>query len=115
MSTAVIRLTCADYAQVMPLATGAVQPDRFSVELLLGKRGSWSDRDEALRRSLGDETVHGGESSMGQHLARIGRGDRSAVALPIFVLRNFTARDLYIRQGSAIRTVADLASKRTGI
>lgn len=115
MSTAAIRLTCADYAQVMPLATGAVQPDRMSVELLLGKRGSWPDRAEALRRSLGDETVHGGESSMGQHLARIGRGDRSAVALPIFVLRNFTARDLYVRQGSAIRTVADLASKRVGM
>lgn len=115
MSTAAIRLTCADYAQVMPLATGAVQPDRLSVELLLGKRGSWPDRAEALRRSLADETIHGGESSMGQHLARIGRGDRSAVALPIFVLRNFTARDLYVRQGSAIRTVADLASKRIGM
>jgi 4,5-dihydroxyphthalate decarboxylase len=115
MSADAIRLTCADYAQVMPLATGAVQPSRFGLELLLGKRGSWPDRAEALRRSLGDDTVHGGESSMGQHLGRIGRGDRSAVALPIFVLRNFTARDLYVRRGAAIRTVADLAGKRIGM
>lgn len=115
MSTDTIRLTCADYARVMPLATGAVQPKDFALELLLGRRGSWPDRAEALRRGLGDDTVHGGESSMGLHLGRIGRGDRSAVALPVFILRNFTARDLYVRQGSAIGSVADLVGKRIGM
>jgi 4,5-dihydroxyphthalate decarboxylase len=41
--------------------------------------------------------------------------DRSFVALPIFVLRNFTARDLYIRQGAPFRSAADLAGKRIGM
>lgn len=52
---------------------------------------------------------------MGQHLGRIGRGDRSAIALPVFVLRNFTARDLYVRKDSAFRTAADLAGRRIGM
>ncbi len=99
----------------MPLALGAVKPDNLTLELVLGKRGSWSDRAEMLRRGLEDRSVHGGESSMGVHLARIGRGDRSFVALPVFVLRNFTARDLYIRRGSDIRAPQDLAGKRIGM
>jgi len=110
-----IRLTCADYTRVMPLAVGAVAPDNLPLELVLGKRGSWPDRAEMLRRALEDGSVHGGESSMGVHLARMGRGDRSFVALPIFVLRNFTARDLYVRKGSDIRTPKDLAGKRIGM
>jgi 4,5-dihydroxyphthalate decarboxylase len=99
----------------MPLATGAVRGDGFDLQLILGANGSWPDRAEALGRSLADDTVHGGESSMGLHLGRIGRGDRSSVALPVFILRNFTARDLYIRKGSAIRSVTDLAGKRIGM
>jgi 4,5-dihydroxyphthalate decarboxylase len=115
MPTQQIRLTCADYARVMPLATGAVGVEGVGLDLILGRQGSWPDRADMLRRSLGDDTVQGGESSMGLHLGRIGRGDRSAVGLPVFVLRNFTARDLYVRQGSAIRTVAGLAGKRIGM
>ena len=115
MSDAVIRLTCADYARVMPLATGAVKAEGFELELLLGRRGSWADRAEMLRRGLEDRAVQGGESSMGVHLARIGRGDRSFVALPIFVLRNFTARDLYVRKDSSLRAAGDLAGQRVGM
>ena len=46
---------------------------------------------------------------MAGHLIRIDRGDRSHVALPVFPLRNFTARDLYVRKGGAVRDAADLA------
>lgn len=41
--------------------------------------------------------------------------DRSAVVLPIFVLRNFTPRDLYVRKGLAIAGVTDLVAKRIGM
>src|SRR3954454_20324513 len=98
-------LTCADYARVMPLALGAVPAD-FKLEL--STRGSWPGRAEMLRRATADASVAGGESSMGMHLKRIDDGDRSAIALPVFVLRNFTARDLYVRQGTPLRTAADL-------
>ena len=52
---------------------------------------------------------------MGQHLARIDRGDRRFVALPAFVLRNFTARDLYTRKDGSPRSVEDLRGKRLGM
>ncbi len=59
-----LALTCADYARIMPLAVGAV-PAEF--ELILGRRGAWPARAEMLRRATGDDTVAGGEASMGIH------------------------------------------------
>jgi 4,5-dihydroxyphthalate decarboxylase len=110
-----ITLSAADYARLMPLATGAVVPDGIDLTLLLGRAGSWPERAEMLRRAGGDPAVHGGESSMGGHLRRIDKGDHSLVALPVFPLRNFTGRDLYVRKDGPVRTAADLRGKRVGM
>jgi 4,5-dihydroxyphthalate decarboxylase len=110
-----ISLTCADYARVMPLATGAVKPDGIDLTMIVGREGSWPLRAELLRRAANDPSVHGGESSMAGHLRRIDQGDHSLVALPAFPLRNFTARDLYIRKDGPVRTAADLTGKRVGM
>jgi 4,5-dihydroxyphthalate decarboxylase len=110
-----ISLTCADYARVMPLATGDVKPDGIVLTLIHGTGGSWEMRAEMLRRALNDPAVHGGEGSMAGHLRRIDNGDRSFVGLPIFPLRNFTARDLYVRKGGPVATPADLIGKRIGM
>src|ERR1700759_5458889 len=66
-----ISLTCADYARVMPLATGAVKPDGIALTMVLGQDGSWPKRADMLRRAAGDPTVQGGESSMAGHLRRL--------------------------------------------
>jgi 4,5-dihydroxyphthalate decarboxylase len=110
-----ITLTCADYARVMPLATGEVKPDGIALTMILGRRGSWPARAELLRRAVQDPAVQGGEWSMAQYLYRIDNGDRRDVGLPVFPLRNFTARDLYVRRGGAIRQPMDLAGKRIGM
>jgi 4,5-dihydroxyphthalate decarboxylase len=110
-----IRLTCADYARVMPLATGDVKPDGIALTMVLGREGSWPMRAEMLRRAAADTTVHGGESSMAGHLRRIDQGDRSLIALPVFPLRNFTARDLYVRRDGTVKTPADLRGKQVGM
>jgi 4,5-dihydroxyphthalate decarboxylase len=115
MSDVRITLTCADYARLMPLATGEVKPEGIALTMILGSRGSWSTRAEMLRRAVRDSGVQGGEWSMAQYLYSIDKGDRHLVGLPVFPLRNFTARDLYIRRGSAISTPADLAGKRIGM
>jgi 4,5-dihydroxyphthalate decarboxylase len=115
MANLSISLTCADYARVMPLATGDVKPDGIDLTMILGREGSWPMRAEMLRRAAGDPTVHGGESSMAGHLRRIDSGDRSLVALPVFPLRNFTARDLYVRRAGPVKTPADLVGKRVGM
>jgi 4,5-dihydroxyphthalate decarboxylase len=110
-----IVLTCADYARVMPLATGAVKPDGIALTMILGSRGSWPARAEMLRRAVQDPAVQGGEWSMAQYLYRIDKGDRRYVGLPVFPLRNFTARDLYVRRGGPIRRPEDLAGQRIGM
>jgi 4,5-dihydroxyphthalate decarboxylase len=110
-----IALTCADYARVMPLATGDVKPDGIELMLIHGAGGSWEMRAEMLRRALNDPAVQGGEASMAGHLRRIDKGDRSLVGLPVFPLRNFTARDLYVRKGGLVETPADLIGKRIGM
>ena len=108
-------LTAADYARMMPLATGMVKPEGIDLTLLLGTSGSWPERATMLRRALNDPVVHGGEASMAGHLRRVEAGDRSHVAIPVFPLRNFTARDLYVRKGGPVRTAADLIGKRVGM
>jgi 4,5-dihydroxyphthalate decarboxylase len=108
-------LTAADYARLMPLATGMVTPDGIDLTLLLGKSGSWPERATMLRRALNDPVVHGGEASMAGHLRRVENGDRSHVAIPVFPLRNFTARDLYVRKDGPVHTAEDLIGKRIGM
>jgi 4,5-dihydroxyphthalate decarboxylase len=110
-----IRLTCADYARVMPLVTGDVKPDGIDLTLIHGTGGSWEMRAEMLRRALNDPIVQGGEASMAGHLRRIDNGDRSHIGLPVFPLRNFTARDLYVRKGSEVKSPANLFGKRIGM
>lgn len=110
-----LTLTCADYARIMPLVTGAVKPAGIELDLQVGRGGSWSMRAEALRRAIHDPAVHGGEGSVCVHLLRVDRGDRSMVGLPVFPLRNFTARDLYVRKGGAITSTTDLAGCRIGM
>jgi 4,5-dihydroxyphthalate decarboxylase len=59
--------------------------------------------------------VQGGEHSLAQHLYRIAAGDRSHVAIPTFPLRNFGARDIYVRRDSRLSAATDLIGKRVGM
>jgi len=52
---------------------------------------------------------------MAQYLYRIDKGDRRYVGLPMFPLRNFTARDLYVRRDGPIRQPSDLTGTRIGM
>lgn len=103
-----LTLVCSNYVRFMPIATGDVRPKDLALTWIRG------ERNEMLRRATDEPGVDGGETSMAQHVQRLDRGDRSLVAIPIFPLRNFTARDLYTRRGK--RIVPDsLASRRIGI
>src|SRR5580704_4380150 len=115
MTTLPLTLTIADYARVMPLAAGQMKPDGIDLTLVLGREGSWPARADLLRRALNDPQVQGGEASMAGHLRRIAQGDRSHVAIPVFPLRNFTARDLYVRKDGPVKTAADLRGRRVGM
>ena len=110
-----LRLACADYARLMPLAAGIVKPEGIDLTLVLGRDGSWPMRADLLRQVLSDPGFDGGESSMAGHLRRVEAGDRSFVALPVFVLRGFAARDLYVRKDGRVHMPADLKGKRLGL
>ena len=114
MANLKITLTCADYARVMPLATGAVKPEGIDLTMELGDSGSWPKRANALSRAARAPEVDGGEWSCAQHLYAVDRDDRLNVGLPIFPLRNFTARDIYVRQGGPVHSIADLKGARIG-
>ncbi len=103
-----LTLTCADYLRFTPLATGDFRAKDLELTWLRG------DRNEMLRRAATDPGVSGGEASMLQHLLRVDQGDRSLVAIPAFPLRNFTARDIYIRKGDAL-TPSGLNGRRVGV
>jgi 4,5-dihydroxyphthalate decarboxylase len=114
MANVPISLTCADYVRVLPLAAGMIETPRIDLTMILGRSGKWTDRAEMLRRATQDKTVTGGEGSMAQHLYRIDKGDRSHVGLPVFPLRNFGGRDIYVKAGSPLKSLKDLAGKRVG-
>ncbi len=109
-----ISLTCADYARILPLAAGMIDTPGIALKMILGRSGKWTDRAEMLRRATQDATVTGGEGSMAQHLYRIDKGDRSHVGLPVFPLRNLSGRDIYVKAGSPLKSLKDLAGKRVG-
>lgn len=103
-----LTLTCANYVRLLPIAAGDVRPADLALTWVRG------DRNEMLRRATDDPVVDGGETSMAQHVQRLDRGDRSLVAIPIFPLRNFTARDLYARSGASL-VIRSLGGRRLGI
>jgi 4,5-dihydroxyphthalate decarboxylase len=103
-----LTLTCANYVRFMPIAVGDVRPRDLALTWVRG------ERSEMLRRATDDRAVDGGETSMAQQVQRLDRGDRSLVAIPIFPLRNFTARDLYTRKGMRIAP-GSLSGRRIGM
>jgi 4,5-dihydroxyphthalate decarboxylase len=103
-----LTLAASNYVRFMPIATGDIVPEDVALTWIRG------DRTEMLRRATDDATIDGGESSMAQHVMRLDRGDRSFVAIPVFPLRNFTARDLYTRTGSQL-SAESLGGRRIGI
>ncbi|MGW8268564.1 MAG: twin-arginine translocation signal domain-containing protein [Longimicrobiales bacterium] len=110
-----ITLAITEYLRYTPLLWGAIPAwTRGEGTEGIQLRFVRGTRREMLDRTLEDPSVDGGESSMLGHLLRIAQGDRSMVAVPVFPLRNFTARDLYTLRGTALDPRA-LDGRRLGI
>ncbi len=104
-----LALSFPEYARLVPLALGEVQAEGIDLTWIRGPRV------KALSRALTDPAVHGGEHSLAQHLYRIAAGDRSHVGLPVFPLRNFGARDIFVRRDGGLTRATDLIGKRVGM
>ena len=101
-----IRLVTNDFDFLAPLALGEVVAEGVDLR--------FERTPEALDRTLADGSVDAGELSFARHLARLARGDRSFVGLPIFPHRAFRHRCFFVRRGSALRGLAELAGRRIG-
>jgi 4,5-dihydroxyphthalate decarboxylase len=91
-----LRLSITAYERYAPLIAGDVS---MADPKLVWVRGP---RSEMLSRTQTDPNLQGGERSMLGHLLRVAKGDDSLAAVPVFLLRNFTARDLYTRKGAEL-------------
>ncbi|MBL8701677.1 MAG: hypothetical protein JNK67_25070 [Alphaproteobacteria bacterium] len=104
-----LTLTFPDYARLVPIVLGDVKPEGIDLTWIRGPRV------QMLSRALNDPAVQGGEHSLAQHLYRIAAGDRSHVAIPVFPLRNFGARDIFVRRDGGLAAARDLIGKRVGM
>jgi 4,5-dihydroxyphthalate decarboxylase len=102
-----VTLATRDYDYVSPLATGDVQADGVDLTLIRSF--------DALQRVARDPSLDGGEASFSRYLHGLAAGDRSLVGLPAFVMRGFRHRCFFVRRGSGLADVTDLAGTRVGI
>jgi 4,5-dihydroxyphthalate decarboxylase len=104
-----LRLTLAtrDYDYVQPLALRDVVPDGIDLTVIRAF--------DALERFLGEPNIDAGEISFSQYLRRVAAGDHSLVALPAFVMREFRHRCLFVRRGSHLNDVTQLAGRWVGV
>lgn len=100
-----LRMVIRNYDQITPILAGDVAPR--DVDLLL-------DRTTPIVNFVHDESYDAGETSFASYLRGLASGNRSFVALPVFVTRGFRHRCFFVHRDSPIETIADLAGKRIG-
>ncbi|HEV8675366.1 MAG TPA: hypothetical protein VGX21_15065 [Methylomirabilota bacterium] len=107
METLAVTLAIRDYDFVAPLALGDVSPDGVALTLVR--------TFGALERVQKDASVHGGEASFSRYVQRLAAGDRTFVGLPAFVMREFRHRNFFVRRGSRLTDLDQLAGMRIGL
>jgi 4,5-dihydroxyphthalate decarboxylase len=104
MSRLPVTIATRDYDYVAPLALGDVEAENVDLTLIRAF--------DALERFRGDAAIQGGEVSFSQYVQRTAAGDRSLVGLPVFIMREFRHRCFFVRRGSGLTGVAQLAGRR---
>ena len=102
-----LTLVIKDYDHIAPLAAGDVTVEGIDLDLV-------RDTENALDRTLADESIEVGELSFSRHLIRLADGDRSFVGIPVFPTHGFRHRCFYVLDDSDLHELADLAGIRIG-
>lgn len=103
-----LTLVARAYDRLMGLINGMVRPRDIQLTFVTGMPVDLLDQI-----ARGDADL--GEVSMGQYTDRRSRGVDDVVALPIFPLRMFRQGDAYVRRGSDLTNMAQLAGRRVGL
>ena len=105
MSKLKINMVTRSYDHLMALACGDVAVEGVDLNF---------DRKTDMSQFMADPSFHAGERSFSQYLIRSSQGEREFVGLPVFVMRGFRHRCFFVRRGSELRALKDLAGKRVG-
>ena len=97
------------YDRMIPLATDQVPVPGLSVNFI-----DVPQPREIFDRMTGAQEFDASELSASEHVVRHISGDRSFVAIPVFPLRSFRHRDIYINT-DRMSTPSDLNGKRVGV
>ena len=95
-----VRMLTQEHDLYVPLALGEVTIPGVDLRLRRVRVGTMTGM---LERIYDDPEVDIGEASFARYVGRIAEGDRSAVALPAFVVRSFRHRAIYIRRAASFR------------
>jgi 4,5-dihydroxyphthalate decarboxylase len=101
-----LELVVGSHDWLTPLLPGPVEVGPFRVSF---------DRTSGIARVASDPSVAGGEGSLAAHLRRVPSGDKTFVAVPIFMVRRFRHRSFLVFQSSQLTGLGDLVGKRVGI
>jgi 4,5-dihydroxyphthalate decarboxylase len=96
--------------RVAPLATGEVEV--AGVELEFVEPG---DLGTLFATQAREPEFDASEMSLSTYLSLVSRGDSKLVGLPIFPLRHFRHRHVYIHEEAGIGAPQDLRGKRVGV
>jgi 4,5-dihydroxyphthalate decarboxylase len=97
------------YDRMVPLATNQVPVPGLSINFI-----NVSQPREIFDRTTGSQEFDASELSASEHIVRHISGDQDFVAIPVFPLRSFRHRDIYINT-DRISKASDLNGKRVGV
>ena len=109
MSLLRLKLACASYDRTLALRTGDVQPEGIDLEVVAIEHVR-----EIFDRMGASAEFDLAEFSSTEYIGRIGRGDRTFVALPVFPSRVFRHSFIFVNR-TRIGAPRDLEGKRIGV
>ncbi|HWO42393.1 MAG TPA: ABC transporter substrate-binding protein [Candidatus Eisenbacteria bacterium] len=104
-----ITMACGDYAHTLPLRTGAVAADGIDLNyIVVGSH-------ELFRRQANYAEFDASEFSLSTLMILHSRGDTRFVGIPVFPVKRFRHKNIFINIHSNIKQPQDLVGKRVGV
>ena len=105
-----LTFACGLYDRMLPLYTGEVTADGIALTFIAN-----NEPRDIFDRMGGKLEFDVAEMSSSEYISRLGSGQRSMIALPVFASRVFRHGFIAINRRSGIETPKDLEGKRIGV
>ena len=104
-----LTLACGDYAHTLPIQNGTVPVEGVDLNyIVIGSH-------ELFRRQANYAEFDAAEFSLSTLMILHSRGDTRFLGIPVFPVRRFRHRSLFVNVDAGIRRPEDLAGKRVGV